>query len=95
MSNITLAVDDQLLERVRVLASQRGTTVNAIVREHFEKLTRDQDRLAQAKRELLALSENIDVDLGLNYRFNREETYAERDFPRHQHSDLRGGRGEK
>lgn len=94
MSNITLAVDEKLLERVRSFAAQRGTTVNALVREHFEKLTRDQDRLAQAKRELLALSENTDVDLGPNYRFNREEIYAERDFPRHQHSDLRG-RGSK
>ncbi len=90
MSNITLAVDDKLLEQVRAFAAQRGTTVNAIIREHFEKLTRDQERLAQAKRELRALSENTNVDLGPNYRFNREEIYAERDFPRHQHSDLRG-----
>ena len=37
----------------------------------------------------------MDVDLGPDYRFDREEIYAERDFPRHQHSDLRGGRGEK
>jgi len=90
MSNITLAVDDTLLEKVRALASQRGTTVNGLVRQHFEQLTRDEERLAQAKRELRALSENTDVDLGPNYRFNREDIYADRDFPRHQHSDLRG-----
>ena len=95
MSNITLAVDDKLLEKVRAFAAQRGTTVNAMVREHFEKVTGDQERLAQAKRELLALSENTYVDLGPDYRFNREEIYAERDFPRHQHSDLRGGGNEE
>ena len=90
MSNITLAVDDKLLEKVRALATRRGTTVNAMVREHFEKVTGDQDRLAQAKRELRALSEKTDVDLGPNYRFNREEIYAEREFPRHERPDLRG-----
>ena len=90
MSNITLAVDDKLLEKVRALATQRGTTVNAMVRDHFEKVTGDQERLAQAKRELRALSENTYVDLGPNYRFNREEIYAEREFPRHERPDLRG-----
>ena len=43
---ITLAVDDKLLEKVRALATQRGTTVNAMVRDHFEKMTGDQERLA-------------------------------------------------
>lgn len=95
MSNITLAVDDALLEKVRAHAVSRGTTVNAIVRDHFEKLTRDAERLAQAKRELRAMSEKTDVDLGPDYKFNREEIYAERDFPRHEHSDLRGFREEK
>lgn len=95
MSNITLAVDDTLLEKVRAHAAKRGTTVNALVREHFERLTRDEERLARAKRELRALSEKTEVDLGPNYRFNREEIYADRDFPRYEHSDLRGLREEK
>lgn len=95
MSNITLAVDDMLLEKIREHAVRRGTTVNALVRDHFEKLTRDAERLAQAKRELLALSEKNEVDLGPDYKFNREEIYAERDFPRHQHTDLRRGGGKK
>ncbi len=69
MSNITLAVDDALLEKVRAHAASRGTTVNAIVRDHFEKLTQDAERLAQAKRELRALSEQTHVDLGPNYKF--------------------------
>jgi len=95
MSNITLAVDDALLEKVRAHALSRGTTVNSIVRDHFEKITRDAERLAQAKRELRELSEQNYVDLGPNYKFNREEIYAERDFPRHEHSGLRGFREEE
>ena len=94
MSNITLAVDDALLEKVRAVAARQGTTVNALVREHFERLTQNEDRLAQAKRELRELSEKTDVDLGPNYRFDRNEIYAERDFPRHQRPDLRGFREE-
>lgn len=90
MSNITLAVDDTLLEKVRAHAASRGTTVNALVREHFERLTRDAERLAQAKRELRHLSERNDVDLGPDYRFDRETIYAERDLSRHEHPDLRG-----
>jgi hypothetical protein len=95
MSNITLAVDDSLLEKVRSYAASRGTTVNAMVRDHFEKVTRDVERLAQAKRELLLLSEKADTDLGADYRFDRGETYAERDFPRHEHTDLRSGGSKK
>ena len=90
MSNLTLALDDSLLERVRNLASRRGTTVNALIREHFEQITQNEERLAQAKRELRALSEKTEVDLGSNYQFDRNEVYAERDLPRYEHSDLRG-----
>jgi hypothetical protein len=95
MTNLTLAVDDRLLDKVRKVASRRGTTVNALVREHFERLAGDDERLAQAKRELRRLSEHTEVELGPNYRFSREEIYAERDFPRHEHPDLRGFGEEK
>ena len=82
MSNITLAVEDGLLDRVRALAARQGTTVSALVREHFERLIRNEDGLAEAKRELRLLSENTEVDLGPNYRFDRNEIYGDRDFPR-------------
>src|SRR5262245_11153106 len=89
MTNLTLAIDDQLLGRVRDYATRRGTTVNAIVREYFENLARNEDRLADALRELREMSEKSEARLGPNYRFSREETYAERMFPRHEHTDLR------
>jgi len=87
MANLTLAVDDQLLGKMRDYAAQHGTTVNALIREHFETLTRNADRLAQAKRELRALSERTEATL---QKFNRDEIYAEREFPGHKHSHLRG-----
>jgi hypothetical protein len=89
MKNITLAVDEGLLNKMRDLAAQRGTTVNALVREHFEQLTRNEERRREAIRELREMSERSEARLGPNYKFDREEIYAERDFPRHEHPDLR------
>ena len=48
MKNITLAIDEDVLDRVRVVAAQRRTTVNALVREHLADLAGDTDRLAKA-----------------------------------------------
>jgi hypothetical protein len=93
--NITLAIDEDVLDRVRVLAATQKTTVNALVRHHLEQLASDADRLARAKLHLRELSEKSEASLGPDYRFNREEIYAERQFPRHEHSDLRGGRKTK
>ena len=73
MANLTLAVEDQLLGKMRDYAAKHGTTVNTLIREHFETLTRNEDRLAQAKRELRELSEKTEADLGSNYTFDREE----------------------
>jgi plasmid stability protein len=95
MKNITLSIDDDVLDRVRIVAATRKTSVNALVREHLVRLAMDEDRLAAAKQELRALSETAAVDLGANYRFNREEIYADRDVPRHQHPDLRSDREAK
>ena len=36
MANITLKVDDNLLEKARRLAHRRNTTVNAVVRKSLE-----------------------------------------------------------
>jgi hypothetical protein len=37
-TNITLAVDPQLVARVREVARQQGTSLNVLVREHLERL---------------------------------------------------------
>ena len=34
MTNLTLAIDEQVLRRARIRALQRGTTVNALVRDY-------------------------------------------------------------
>lgn len=37
MPNLTLALDDELLRRARAKAAERGTSVNAVIRELLEQ----------------------------------------------------------
>jgi hypothetical protein len=90
MKNITLAVDEDVLDRVRVIAAERKTTVNALVREYLEKVASEQDRRAETRRRLRELMDKSEARLGPDYKWNREEIYEDRMFPRHQRSDLRG-----
>ena len=92
MKNVTLAIDDDILDRARAYAVKRGTTLNAIVRQHLESLSEHEERLAQAMRELRAMSETTVARLGPDYQFDREGIYAERMLPRHERPDLRGDR---
>ena len=91
MKNITLAIDEDVLDRVRVVAAQRKTTVNALVREHLADLAGDTDRLAKALKELREFSENTLVDLGPDHRFHREDAYAGRGVFGHERPAVRRG----
>jgi uncharacterized protein DUF6364 len=73
--NLTLSIDDQLLEKTRKRASEMGTTVNQMVRDYFKTVVGE---------------DNLEADIALfrqtsglgkpdpDYRFNREEIYEER-----------------
>ena len=56
MKNITLAVDDRILEAVRLYAAEHGTTVNALVRSELERIASAGDRLAHARRRIRELA---------------------------------------
>jgi hypothetical protein len=92
MKNITLAVDEDVLDRVRVIAAERKTTVNGLVREYLSNLANEEARLADTRKRLKELIDNSTAELGPDYVWNREEIYADRMFPRHEHRHLRGGR---
>jgi len=50
MANITLKIDDELLTKARLLASNRKTSINAIVRKRLEDfVSSDQSRQAAIK----------------------------------------------
>jgi len=90
MRNITLAIDDDLLERARRKAAEKKTTVNAVVRESLRQFVSLDDERAQARRELGELIRRSTAELPSDWKWNREELYADRLLPRHERADLRG-----
>lgn len=90
MPNITLAIDEDLLEKSRDYAERKGTTLNALVRELLGQEIDQDKRREEARRGLLELMEKSTARLGPDYKWNREEIYEERMFPRHKRTDLRG-----
>ena len=64
MKNITLSVDEKVLAAVRRVAADSGTTVNALVREHLNRLAAHADRAARARVKLRELSEASEASIG-------------------------------
>lgn len=57
MANLTIAVDDEILKRARLRATEQGTSVNAVVRDCLEQYAGSRTAQEQALARLLALSE--------------------------------------
>jgi hypothetical protein len=89
MKNITLAVDENVVKAARAYAASRGTTLNALVREHLASLVSEDERIEEARRGLLELIDNSTARMGPDYKWNREEIYADRVFPRHERTRVR------
>ena len=69
--NVTLSVDDKVLERARELARRRGSTLNQLVRDYLQMLTSSQGPSA-ALAELEELWEEGRTGSG-DWTWNREE----------------------
>ncbi len=78
MANLTLSIPDPDLARARKLAAERGTTVNAMVRDF---IARQVNTLTPEQQEaidwMINFSENHKGRVALPLP-GREETYAER-----------------
>ena len=75
MKNITLAIDEEVLDKVREIAVQKRTTVNAMVRDFLAEIAGRDAKVAKARQELLRLMDESKGDMGPDWKFNREETY--------------------
>ena len=64
MKNITLAIDERVLAKVRRYAANRNTTVNALVRQELERIAGSEDRVARAMRELREMSDRSGASIG-------------------------------
>jgi hypothetical protein len=84
MKNITLSIDEQVLDEVRQIAARNRTTVNGMVRDYLVRLASEQSRIAQARERLLELARTSEGRLGKDWKWNREDAYEGRVFPRHQ-----------
>lgn len=64
MKNITLSVEEEVLESVRRYAAERRSTVNGLVREYLGNLAQHEDRARRARAQLRKLSEQTQGRLG-------------------------------
>lgn len=71
--NITLSVDEQLVEEARRLAQARGTSLNQLIRDYLEDLVRPGDPVL-ISRELRRLTSEGGGRSG-GWRFNRDELH--------------------
>lgn len=73
--NLTLAIDDALLDKVRVLAAMKRTTVNEAVRGFLTQWVQQETSKDEARAALLKLIDESDGDMG-DWRPSRAETYS-------------------
>ncbi len=62
--NITLAIDEEVLNRARVIAARRKTTVNGLVRSYLESLSDVEDKKSQLARRIDALRRRSSFEVG-------------------------------
>ncbi len=90
MKNITLAIDDELLAKVRRTAARQDTTVNALVRDYLTRLAQQDDRAAKARQGLLELSRQSTWEVPAGWKWSREDAYDRTNLRGHERADLRG-----
>ncbi len=74
--NITLSIDEKIVERAREKLRAVGKSVNQEIREHLQHIAGEKDReTEQWIEELRSLSGNGDCH---GWRFNRNEIYERR-----------------
>jgi hypothetical protein len=74
--NVTLSIDDEVMERARKRAAVLGTSVNQMVREYLEQIGGAADAAADAA-EFERLS-RLSRGRRRGWKFNREELHRRR-----------------
>lgn len=62
--NITLAIDEEVLDRVRVIAAERKTTVNGMVRDYLERVAATEDKASRVASRIKALRARSQFEVG-------------------------------
>ena len=74
--NITLSIDEQLVERAREKLRATGKTINQEIREHLQSVAGDDDR--GLERELEEFVRHAGQGDSQGQKWSREEIYEER-----------------
>jgi hypothetical protein len=75
MTNITMSVDETLLQQARKVALERGTSLSGMVREFLTEITqRDEEKKQIAVRELKKIFKQNSIDLSTK-NWSREDLY--------------------
>ncbi len=73
--NLTLAVDEKLLERFRLHAVERKTSVNALLRKHMEEAVGLEERRRSAIAKMLELGRKTSARFDMS-AWDRAASYA-------------------
>ena len=74
MSNLTITIDEDLLRRARIRALERGTSVNAVLREFLEAYVGGNDDRMRAIRGVIDLARRTSAGRG-DARWTRDELH--------------------
>ncbi len=77
MANLTITIDDALLQRARLRALEQGTSVNALLRDYLTAYAGEEDLQQRAVADLLQLSEAATSRRG-EATWSRDELHARR-----------------
>jgi len=73
--NLTLSIDEDLLDKARVLAAMKRTSVNEMVREFLQRAVEQEKQHDEATENLLRLARESEADFGPG-PFVRDEIYS-------------------
>lgn len=64
MTNLTIAIEDDVLKKARVKAIEDGTSVNAVVREFLREYTGNASARLESAKRLIALAHDSAAEVG-------------------------------
>ncbi len=77
--NVTLALPDQLVRRIKIIAAQRDTSISALLASQLQLLVDQEDGYDEALRELMSdLRRGYDLGTGGQLRIDRDSLHERR-----------------
>jgi antitoxin component of RelBE/YafQ-DinJ toxin-antitoxin module len=75
VKNLTIALDEKVLRDARRIAAERSITLNALIREFLERLTRRESAARTARRRIAQLCRESDAEVGRR-SWSRDDLHA-------------------